>query len=152
MLAVLRSGILVLSGIELGVMAVFGIFAPQLIALFTDSGEVIEIGSRVLRTIMLILPFVGAVSMSRISFQAIGKAQYSFIITVIRQLALYVPLLLILNNIFGFNGMLFAQPITEAIMMIVSVWMLVSVIRSVKVDPRDGVEGPLLSSNDVESV
>lgn len=83
---------------------------------------------------------------------AIGKAQYSFIITVIRQLALYVPLLLILNNIFGFNGMLFAQPITEAIMMIVSVWMLVSVIRSVKVDPRDGVVGPLLSSNDVESV
>ena len=152
MLAVLRSGILVLSGIELGVMAVFGIFAPQLIALFTDSGEVIEIGSRVLRTIMLILPFVGAVSMSRISFQAIGKAQYSFIITVIRQLALYVPLLLILNNIFGFGGMLFAQPITEAIMMIVSVWMLVSVIRSVKVDPRDGVEGPSLSSNDVESV
>ena len=131
MLAVLRSGILVLSAIELCVMTFFGIFAPQLIGLFTESPEVIGIGSRVLRTIMLILPFVGATSMSRISFQAIGKAQYSFVITLIRQLALYVPLLLLLNYIFGFNGMLFAQPVTEVIMMIVSVAMLVSVIHAV---------------------
>ncbi len=131
MLAVLRSGILVLSAIELCVMAFFGIFAPQLIGLFTESPEVIGIGSRVLRTIMLILPFVGATSMSRVSFQAIGKAQYSFVITLIRQLALYVPLLLLLNHIFGFNGMLFAQPVTEVIMMIVSVAMLVSVINAV---------------------
>ncbi len=129
MLSVLKSGILVLSAIELCVMAIFGIFAPELIGIFTDSPEVIEKGIRVLRANMCILPFVGAVSMSRISFQAMGKAQYAFVITLVRQLFLYVPLLLILNHIFGFFGMIWAQPITEVIMMIVSVSMLVNMIQ-----------------------
>ncbi len=126
---VLRAGILVVSGTELCVMAVYGIFAPQLISIFTDSAEVIVTGSRVLRTIMCTLPFVGAVSMSRMSFQAMGKPQYAFAITLVRQFFLYIPLLLLLNRLFGFGGMIWAQPVTEMIMMAVSVALLVGVIR-----------------------
>lgn len=129
MLSVLKSGILLLSSIELCVMAIFGIFAPQLIGIFSDSPEVIENGVRVLRANMCILPFVGAISMSRISFQSMGKAQYAFAITLVRQLFLYVPLLLILNRSLGFFGMIWAQPITEVIMMMVSVSMLVNMIQ-----------------------
>ena len=132
MMEVLRAGLLIVSGTELCVMAVYGIFAPQLIGIFSESGEVIAIGSRVLRTIMWILPFVGAVSMCRMSFQAMGKPQYAFGITLVRQLFLYVPLLLILNRLFGFGGMICAQPITEFIMMIVSVRLLTGVIGSEK--------------------
>lgn len=130
MMEVLRAGLLIVSGTELCVMAVYGVFAPQLIGIFSDSEEVIAIGSRVLRTIMWILPFVGAVSMCRMSFQAMGKPQYAFGITLVRQLFLYVPLLLILNRLFGFGGMICAQPITEFIMMIVSVRLLTGVIGS----------------------
>ena len=126
---VLKAGVLVCSGTELCIMAVYGIFAPQLIGIFTDSAEVISTGSRVLRTIMWILPFVGAVSMSRMSFQAMGKPQYAFAITLVRQLFLYVPLLLILNRVFGFGGMIWAQPVTELIMMAVSLTLLYRVIR-----------------------
>ena len=110
-------------------MAVLGVFAPQLIGIFTDSAEVIATGSRVLRTIMWILPFVGAVSMSRMSFQAMGKPQYAFGITLVRQLFLYVPLLLVLNRVFGFGGMIWAQPVTELVMMTVSLTLLYRVIR-----------------------
>ena len=129
MIDVLRAGVMVCSGTELCIMAVYGIFAPQLVGIFTDSPEVIATGSRVLRTIMWILPFVGAVSMSRMSFQAMGKPQYAFGITLVRQLILYVPLLLILNHLFGFGGMIWAQPVTEVIMMAVSIGLLYFVIR-----------------------
>ena len=78
---------------------------------------------------MFILPFVGAVSMCRMSFQAMGKPQFAFGITLVRQLFLYVPLLLLLNRVFGFGGMLWAQPLTELIMMAVSVLLLTGVIR-----------------------
>ena len=128
MLDVLKAGVMVVSGTELCVMAIYGIFAPQLIGIFTQSPEVIATGSRVLRNIMFILPFVGAISMSRMSFQAMGKPQYAFGITLVRQLVLYVPLLLILNRLFGFGGMIKAQPVTELIMMIVSVSLLRGVI------------------------
>ena len=110
-------------------MAVYGIFAPQLIRIFTESEEVIQTGSKVLRTIMCILPFVGAISMSRTSFQAMGKPQYAFGITLVRQLILYVPLLLILNHFLQFGGMIWAQPITEVIMMAVSVSLLTITLK-----------------------
>ena len=129
MLKVLQAGVLVVTGTELALMAVYGLFAPLLIGVFTESAEVITIGTRVLRTQMFILPFVGTVSMCRMSFQAIGKPQYAFGITLIRQLLLYVPLLLLFNRIFGFNGMLCAQPVTEAVMMTVSLILLVGLIR-----------------------
>lgn len=126
---ILRAGIMVVSGTELCVMAVCGIAAPQLVGIFTESPEVIATGSRVLRAIMCILPFVGAVSMSRTSFQAMGKPQYAFVITLVRQFGLYVPLLLILNRAFGFSGMIWAQPCTELVMMAVSVSLLLGMIR-----------------------
>ena len=129
MLEVLKAGVLIVSGTELCIMAGFGIFAPQLIDIFTDTPEVIRTGSRVLRTVMCILPFVGAVSMSRMSFQAMGKPLYAFVITLVRQLFLYVPLLLLFNWVFGFGGMLWAQPVTEVIMMAASVWLLWFTIR-----------------------
>ena len=129
MLAVLKAGILVVSGIELAVMLIYGVFAPFLISLFTVSPEVIATGAKVLRAIMCILPFVGAVSMSRMSFQAMGKPQYAFVITLVRQLILYIPLLLLLNHAFGFDGMIWAQPVTEVIMMAASVTLLVRVIK-----------------------
>jgi putative MATE family efflux protein len=134
---VLRAGLLVVSGTELCVMAVYGIFAPQLIGIFTDSPEVISTGSRVLRTIMCILPFVGAVSMSRMSFQAMGKPQFAFAITLVRQFVLYIPLLLLLNRLFGFGGMIWAQPVTEMIMMAASVALLLGIIQR---EDRGGVQ------------
>lgn len=130
MLDVLRAGVCVVSVTELAVMAVCGIFAPQLIGIFSQSPEVMATGAKVLRALMWILPFVGATSMSRMSFQAMGKPQYAFAITLVRQLVLYVPLLLLLNRIFGFNGMIWAQPVTELVMMGVSVGMLVHIIHS----------------------
>lgn len=129
MLSILKAGIMTVSGTELVLMLIYGIFAPQLIGIFTQSPEVIETGTTVLRTLMCILPFVGAVSMCRMSFQAMGKPMFAFGITLVRQLILYVPLLLLLNYAAGFAGMLWAQPITESVMMGASIILLYSVIR-----------------------
>ncbi|MBR5681901.1 MAG: MATE family efflux transporter [Ruminococcus sp.] len=125
---VLKAGVITVTGTELVLMLIYCVSAPQLTDIFTDSEEVIRIGSHVMRRLMFILPFVGTVSMCRMSFQAMGKPQYAFGITLIRQLILYIPLLLLLNGIFGFDGMLWAQPVTEAVMMGVSLILLTSVI------------------------
>ena len=56
-----------------------------------------------------------------------------------RQVVLYVPMLLLLDHVFGFDGMIWAQPVTEFVMMIVSVLMLVSVIRKEEAKFHDDV-------------
>lgn len=132
MLDILKAGVLVVSGIELCAMAIFGIFAPVLIGIFSKTPEVVAIGTKVMRANMCILPFVGSVSMTRSTFQAMGKAGYSFGITVVRQMILYVPLLLFLNKTFGFGGMIWAQPITECIMMVASVSLLTVILNKLQ--------------------
>ena len=132
MMDVLKAGLLVVSGTEICVMMVYGIMAPSLVGIFTGSGQVITVGARVLRTLMWILPFVGATSMSRMSFQAMGKPKHAFVITLVRQLILYIPLLLLLNHFFAFGGMIWAQPVTELIMMAASVGFLSAVIKTEK--------------------
>jgi Na+-driven multidrug efflux pump len=124
-----KAGLIVVNLFELTVMVIFWIFAPVLIGKFTDTPETIEIGARVLRTIMFILPFVSAVSMTRMSFQAMGKPGFAFAITLVRQLLLYIPLLLLFNEHFGFGGMLWAQPVTEFIMMCASVALMLGLLK-----------------------
>ena len=124
-----KAGLICVNSMELIVMLIYFIFAPTLIGIFTDTPEVIEKGAHILRTILFILPFVSAVSMTRMSFQAMGKPIYAFAITLVRQLFLYVPLLIILNSIFGFQGMIWSQPLTEAIMMAVSIVLMLKVIK-----------------------
>ena len=129
MLSILRAGIIAVTSMELGVMTLLGIFAPALIGIFSGTNDVIRIGSQVLWANMWILPFVGSISMTRTTFQAMGKPSYSFGITVMRQLLLYIPLLLLLNMLFAFSGMIWAQPITEGIMMIISILLLTHTLR-----------------------
>ena len=128
MKAVLKAGVITVTGMELVLMAAYGILAPYLVDIFTDSPEVIRIGAQAVRAMMLILPFVGSVSMCRMSFQAMGKPVYAFCITLVRQLILYIPLLIIFNKFFGFTGLIHAQPVTEAVMMAVSIMLLLRVI------------------------
>ena len=130
MLDVLKAGLMIVTGTELFVMAVYGVFAPFLIGIFTGSAEVTAIGTRVLRAFMCVLPFVGATSMCRMSFQAMGRPMHALGITVIRQLALYIPLLFFMDHVFRFSGLIWAQPITEAIMMVFSTALLVRTIRN----------------------
>ena len=128
MKSVLKAGIITVTGIEIVLMAGYGILAPVLVDIFTDSPEVIRVGAQAVRAMMLILPFVGSVSMCRMSFQAMGKPVYAFCITLVRQLILYIPLLIVFNKLFGFVGLIHAQPVTEAVMMLVSIVLLLRFI------------------------
>lgn len=120
----IRSGVIVISSIELVILAVYGIMAPALIGIFTQSPEVIAIGTRALRAFMLMLPFVGSTSLVRNTFNAMGKPLYAFGITIVRQLLLYIPFLLLFNRFWGFDGLIHAQPTEEFICMIFALILL----------------------------
>jgi len=140
MKAVLKAGVITVTTMELILMAAYGILAPTLVDIFTDSPEVIRIGAQAVRAMMLILPFVGSVSMCRMSFQAMGKPVYAFCITLVRQLILYIPLLIIFNKYFGFKGLIHAQPVTEAVMMAVSIMLLLRFIDRINDENSYGGE------------
>ena len=120
----IRAGIGVTTAVELGVMVIYGVFAPGLIGIFTESPEVIAIGTVTLRAAMLMLPFVVSTSIVRNTFNAIGKPFFAFGITVVRQLILYIPMLLAFDRLWGYTGLIHAQPAEEALCMIFALKLL----------------------------
>lgn len=104
-------------------IVLFGVFALSssvLIGLFTDDAIVINKGTYILRALIWSLPFLGGQMIATSAAQSMGKAVPAMILSISRQGILYIPLLLILNAILGFNGFIYAQPITDITMRVLS--------------------------------
>jgi Na+-driven multidrug efflux pump len=67
-------------------------------------------GIRALRLSTICLPFLGFQVISASFFQAIGKALQGTILSLSRQILLYIPILFILPRFLGINGVFFAMP------------------------------------------
>ena len=125
---IIKKGIFITSMIGIGLALIFGVFANSLIGLFASDAEVINKGAIILRALMLSLPFVGGQMVSTTSAQSMGKVVVAFILSISRQGILYMPLLLLLNKLFGFSGFIYAQPITDMIMIVFSSILLFKVM------------------------
>lgn len=127
--SIIKAGIGVTTAMELAIMAAFAVFAPQLIGIFSDSDELIAIGAHTLRLFMLTLPFVSAVSIVRNTFNSIGKPMYAFSITVFRQCILYIPLMLLMNRLWAYTGLVLAHAVEEFITSIGSLILLFGFLK-----------------------
>lgn len=125
---IIKKGIIITSIIGLSLALIFGVFANSLIGLFTSEPEVINKGAIILRALIISLPFVGGQMISTTSAQSMGKVVVAFILSISRQGLLYMPLLIILNKMFGFSGFIYAQPITDMIMLTFSAILLFKVM------------------------
>lgn len=85
----------------------------MVLAFNSTNDELLEVGSYGLRTFLLALPIVGFQVIVGNYFQSIGRAGVSALLTLMRQVILLIPILFILPNYFGLNGVWFAGPISD---------------------------------------
>jgi Na+-driven multidrug efflux pump len=102
--------------------AIFQLFPAQLILLFGDSPELMEIGVKALRIISLAFPVIGPAIVGGTTFQAVGKGMPSLILSFSRQILILLPLAFLLGKIGGLDLIWYAFPIAE---LIAVVWMAV---------------------------
>ena len=110
-------------------LAFYTFTAKYLIRTFSAIPEVVSQGTYILRAISSTAPLIGVIMVIMNSLQAFGKAKPSLILSTGRQGLFYIPLLFILNALFGFNGFIFTQPIVDVIMVVTATLMLRFVIR-----------------------
>ena len=80
------------------------------------------------------MPVIGTQIISANFFQAIGKAQKSFILSMLRQVILLIPLILILPNFFGLMGIWTAVPIADFIATAVTAVVLIAEMKNLHRD------------------
>ncbi len=93
--------------------ASINLFAPQMIGLFSSDPELIDIGSRGLRRVLMFMPIIGFQIVSSAYFQAIGKPKQSMLLSLSRQVLILIPLVLILPKFIGLIGLFTAGPIAD---------------------------------------
>ena len=95
------------------------VFATPIISLFTSDTEIIATGVRFVRVWFLCAPGMCFTNLFCSIFQAMGKWVQSLSLSVIRQLGLLFPLLIILNMIGGEMGLVSAQPAADSITLVI---------------------------------
>lgn len=90
------------------------LFPQNLIALFSENDTaLIEIGVVAMHKLYLVLPLVGFQIVGSNYFQAIGKPFKATVLSLSRQVLLFIPLLLILPRYFGLEGIYISAPLAD---------------------------------------
>ncbi len=116
----LRIGMISATVISIAAFILIQTIPGSIIQLFESKNEqLLALGRNGLRIAILALPVVGFQVIAGNFFQSVGKAKIAALLTLLRQVVFLIPLLLIIPNIFGLNGIWIAMPISDSLSAII---------------------------------
>jgi len=125
-----------LSLITTTVIATFGwllvqLFPFAIISVFTREPEIIEKGSTIMRIVISVIPLIGIQIVAAALFQSLGKAVPSLILALLRQVLLFIPLVIILPRVLGLGllGIWIAYPAADILSVVFTVLFLRSELK-----------------------
>lgn len=101
----------------------FFIFREPIISLFISDSDVIAYGVKMLTAYMLSGPVIGILFVNMNCMQSVGHAFPATVLSVLRQGILLIPLLYLLKALFGLNGVILGQSLTDYLAVILSVFL-----------------------------
>ena len=112
----------------------YSFFAGDLITMFMDNPEIVEMGSRFLRGFCLGLPFLCVDFLAVGVFQASGLGRNALVFAILRKIVLEIPALFILNHFFPLYGLAYAQFTAELVLSIAAVIILVKLFGKLELE------------------
>lgn len=101
----------------------FFILREQIIRLFINDAEVVTYGVEMLVAYMLSGPVIGILFVNMNCMQSTGAALPATVLSILRQGLLLIPLLYLLNALFGLDGVICGQALTDYIAVILSIFL-----------------------------
>lgn len=125
----LKAGTLVMT-----VLAVITyIFTPDIVGAFLEGDEeVLAIGSGALRMQCLVMPLMTLGVLANMTFQAVGRSIIATILTSCRQGIFFIPLILVLPQIIGVQGIEMTQPIADVGTLLVAIPFMVRYLHGLE--------------------
>lgn len=97
-------------------------FAPQLfVRIFSPDPALLEIGVYGMRIFMAGTLLMGAQLACQQTLIALGQAKISMFLALLRKIILLIPLALVLPRFFGWQGILYAEPVADIIAVLTTV-------------------------------
>ena len=117
----IRFSYMIVCGLGLALSIVLSIFAPQMVAVFMDDPSIIATGTPMLRIVLVGMFFIGITMVTTCIFQSTGKGLGALTLSAGRQGYIYFLVLLIGSKLFGYMGVIAAQPAADVLTSILAI-------------------------------
>lgn len=117
--------------LSIGLLAII-FFPKQLIGIFTKDARLMELALNGISIYSLTLPAIGICILGTVYFQSIGSAKKSIVLSLLRQVIVFIPLILVVPKYFGLNGVWAAQPLADIVSMIIIGLFLIKEFKDCK--------------------
>ncbi len=95
-------------------------FRNQIVAFFIDDKTLISYGQFMVIGGLVTGPVFGLYQLCTSFLQATGKVSYATLVSVLRQGIIYIPVIILMNTLFGLNGMIFSGAISDVISLLIA--------------------------------
>ena len=106
------------------------VLREPIIRLFISDEVVVSYGVEMLVAYMLSGPVIGILFVNMNCMQSVGHAFPATVLSVLRQGILLIPLLYLLRALFGLNGVILGQSVTDYIAVVLSIFLWRKIRRS----------------------
>jgi len=122
-----------LAGLTVSVVCVvlYRVFAPYIMGAFISDADTVRLGTAFLQARCFATPMMFLSFHMIHLMNALGKGKISLSLAVIRQICLNIPMLFVLNALFGMNGVIWTQAIADTCNVIASYVIYRHVMKNV---------------------
>lgn len=93
----------------------FYLAAEGMITFFIDDPEVIDYGVEMLRVQVRTAPLLGVIYLVTNLMQVANNGKLALFLSICRQGFTFIPAIFILDGVFGFHGLIWAQPVSDTV-------------------------------------
>ncbi|MCK8058932.1 MULTISPECIES: MATE family efflux transporter [unclassified Fusibacter] len=110
-----------------------------LISLFNNDPALVDLASKGMKLFLSMLPVIGFQIISANYFQAVGKAPKAMFLSLLRQVLVLIPLLILLPQFIGLTGVWLAGPTADFTASVVTAIFLFNELRHLE-DSHEGIQ------------
>lgn len=116
---------------------VFELWAGPIVGMFLRDPETVGLGSSFLRILCLTTPLMAISFLMTSMFQAVGKGRKALVISVFRKGSVDIPLMFLMNALMPLYGLLWVQPMVDALSIVLSFSLYASFSRTLRRRERE---------------
>jgi putative MATE family efflux protein len=117
------------------ITALFEIFAPQIIGIFSKDTEFLSVTIPAMRIMLSTMVLIGPSIMIVTTFQGLSKGKTALVLSLIRQFIVFVPVLFLFRYLFGLTGVWLCSPASDIVGISIS---LAFIYREYRMQQRSG--------------
>lgn len=119
-------------GLGILFMILLFVMARHMMGMFVADQHLIEVGTLMLRIQLISMFFIGIVLVTTTVFQSTGQALGALVLSISRQGVIFIVVLMVFSQIFGYEGILFSQVTADILTALLALGLFIPFYKKIR--------------------